>query len=82
MPIFGYLAIPEPGERDVLCAKLQALPFCEVIPAENRDVLVLVTDTPNEDLERQLQTSLKSLDSLQSLSMTFGHNDEQQPQKR
>lgn len=80
MPIFGYLAIPVKGATDTLLHELQSLPFCEVIPAENRDILVLVTDTPDEDTEKELQNTLKGLSSLQSLSMTFGHSDEQQPE--
>lgn len=80
MPVFGYLAIPVVGAMDTLHHELRSLPFCEVIPAENRDILVLVTDTPDEDTEQELQAALKSLGSLQSLSMTFGHTDEQQPE--
>lgn len=82
MPVFGYLAIPLEGAKDELSAELRSLPYCEVVPSDNRDVLVLVTDTPDENVERDLQTKLKLISSLQSLSMTFGHNDEQQPQER
>lgn len=79
MPVFGYLAIPVEGAIATLHDHLSSIPYCEIIPAENRDVLVLVTDTPDEATEKDLQQQLKSLNSLQSLSMTFGHNDEQQP---
>lgn len=82
MPVFGYLAIPVTGAIDALRTELNSLPFCEVIPAENREALVLVTDTPDDETENELQNTLKSLRSLQSLSMTFGHSDEQQPEKR
>jgi nitrate reductase NapAB chaperone NapD len=81
MPVFGYLAVPSKGAIDTLRADLSSMPYCEIIPAENRDVLVLVTDTPDAEAEKELQNNLKSLDSLQQLSMTFGHNDEQQPEK-
>lgn len=82
MPVFGYLAIPVTGAIDALRTELNSLPFCEVIPAENREALVLVTDTPDDETEKELQNTLKSLRSLHSLSMTFGHSDEQQPEKR
>lgn len=81
MPVFSYLAIPVRGATDTLRTELSSMPCCDVISAENRDVLVLVTDTPDEETEKELQAALKSLSSLQSLSMTFGHNDEQQPEK-
>jgi hypothetical protein len=39
-------------------------------------VVVLVTDTPDEEAENMLQKTLKNLPSLQSISMTFGHSAE------
>ena len=72
MPIFSYLAIPENGAKEVLCADLAALSCCKVIPADNQDVLILVTDTPDETTEEELQKTLKKLKSLQSLSLAFG----------
>ncbi|NNK96958.1 MAG: hypothetical protein HKP41_21605 [Desulfobacterales bacterium] len=75
MPIFSYLAIPKNGAKETLCTELSALSHCEVIPADNLDVVVLVTDTPDETTEEALQKTLKSLQSLQSLSLTFGYDD-------
>jgi hypothetical protein len=75
MPIFSYLAIPGSGAKETLCAELSALPYCHVIPATNQDVVVLVTDTPDETSEETLQGSLKKLQSLQSLSLAFGYDE-------
>ena len=69
MPIFSYLAIPAAGARETLSAELTALPYCQVIPADNEDILVLVTDTPNEEAQRNLLEQLHKIPSLQSLSM-------------
>ncbi len=81
MPVFGYLAIPEQGAFARLTEELSAIPYCEVMPAENKEVLILVTDTPNDTEEKILQEKFKKLDALQSLSMTFGYNDELQKGK-
>ncbi len=75
MPIFSYLAIPKDGAREDLCVELSRIDHCQVIPAENRDVVVLVTDTPDEALEKELQKKLKGLKSLHSLSLSFGYNE-------
>jgi nitrate reductase NapAB chaperone NapD len=75
MPIFSYLAIPQKDSRTSLCAELSALEHCQIIPAANQDVVVLVTDTPDEHTEKQLQHRLQSLPSLQSLSLAFGYNE-------
>ena len=77
MPIFSYLALPKSGAKELLCADLAALSHCEVIPSDNQEVVVLVTDTPDETTEDELQKSLNNLQSLQSLSLAFGYDDKE-----
>ena len=72
MPIFSYLAIPKNGAMQALCSELEAIDGCEILPADNQDVIVIVTDTPDEKVEEELQMTLKSLRNLQSLSLAFG----------
>ncbi|MGA7276740.1 MAG: hypothetical protein WBW79_02275 [Desulfocapsaceae bacterium] len=76
MPIFSYLALPREGAREALCATLSSLDYCQIIPADNEDLVVLVTDTPDEEKEHSLQKKLKNIDSLQSLSLAFGYDDQ------
>lgn len=75
MPVFSYLAYPVTGEKDKLFNDLSILEHCEVIRSDKEDVLILVTDTPDESTEKKLQKQFSTLPSLQSLSMTFGHTD-------
>ncbi len=75
MPVFSYLAYPVKGAKEVLLKDLAALDHCEVMPAENEEILILVTDSPDEEQEKELQKKIKQLKSLQSLGMTFGHGD-------
>ena len=75
MPVFSYLAYPEQGAKEQLLKDLSQLKYCETTPARNKDVIILLTDTPDENAEKQLQEQLKSLKSLQSIGMTFGHVD-------
>ena len=76
MPVFSYLVYPEKGTKEQLRKDLAALDHCEVLPSDNREVLVLVTDTPDERTEKILKKKLEGLKSLQSLGMTFGHTGE------
>jgi nitrate reductase NapAB chaperone NapD len=76
MPVFSYIAYPEQGAKEQLLKDLTAMNHCDVIPSENNDVLILVTDTPDETQEKILQHKIKNLISLQSLGMTYGHTDE------
>ncbi len=75
MPVFSYLAYPVNGAKDALLDELASLEYCEATPAENENILILVTDTPDDVKEKELQKKLKSLKSLESLGMTFGHTD-------
>lgn len=75
MPVFSYLAYPKRGEKKALFRDLSALDHCDVMPAENEDILLLVTDTPDEHAEKVLQEKLNGLKTLQSLGMAFGHTD-------
>ena len=76
MPVFSYIAYPEQGAKEQLLKDLSKLRYCEITPAQNEEILILLTDTPDEDSENKLQKKLKALDSLQSLGMTFGHIDD------
>ena len=77
MPVFSYLALPEQGAINELLSELQSMDHCEATPSDNKEVIILVTDTPDEPAEKELQRKLKKIKSLQSLSMTFGHMDEE-----
>ena len=76
MPVFSYLAYPKQGAKEQLIKDLASLDFCEATPADNKEILILVTDTPGDDQEKALQKKLKKLNSLESLGMTFGHVDQ------
>ena len=75
MPVFSYLAYPKQGAKNELLNDLIALDYCEVTPADNQNVLILVTDTPDNETEKALQKRLKKINTLESLGMTFGHVD-------
>ncbi len=75
MPIFSFLAYPETNMKDELIKTLSQMQYCEIKASENKDVLILLTDTPDEETNKDLIDTIKDLKSLQSLSMTFGHID-------
>lgn len=76
MPICGYLVYPVAGKSDELVRTLGAIPECDVQKSENRDVMLLVTDTADETHEERLQNRLKSINSILCLAMTFAGMDE------
>ena len=72
MPIMSYLAYPEAGKLKALERRLSQLPECDVIPSENEELLVLVTETSNKQEEEQLQKKLEQIPTLQCLAMVSG----------
>ena len=74
MPIKSYLAHPQDGEKDTLIKALPTIDECEVIPAENKDLLVIVTDTETDEDEEKLKTKIEAIESLKLLAMVSGFN--------
>lgn len=72
MPVCSYVVYPVRGRKDALKEELSALPGCEVTPAENAELLVLVTDTADDRQEEAMQSKLRSLPDIQCLNLTFG----------
>lgn len=75
MPIKSYIAIPLDGRREELVASLNSMKGCELIPADNHDLLVIVCDTTSEEEDKALYKQINALDSLQLLSMVSGFDD-------
>ena len=74
MPIKSYLAHPKKGKREELVHSLSKLEECEVILAENNDLIILVTETSNKSQEDKLKEKLETIESLKLLSMVSGFN--------
>ncbi|WP_250436945.1 hypothetical protein [Hanstruepera flava] len=77
MPIKSYLAHPFEGKKAELVKAISVIKQCEVIPAENRDVLVVVTETYSREEEDLLKEQLEAISSLKLLAMVSGFNTPQ-----
>jgi nitrate reductase NapAB chaperone NapD len=74
MPIKSYLAHPYNGRKKELMRELSAIKGCEIIPSENENVLILVTDTETKKEEDFIRSQLDGIVSLQLLAMVSGFN--------
>ena len=75
MPICSYLVIPEPAAKERVRRQLEVVDGCEVVEAQNRDVLILVTDTPGLEEEERLRRAVERMDGIEALLFTFGEID-------
>lgn len=81
MPIKSYLVHHKEGKKEVLLEQLAKLPSCEAIPSQNKDVIVLITDTPSKEAEKRLEQELEALKNINHLSLVAGFAAElNQPQ--
>jgi nitrate reductase NapAB chaperone NapD len=80
MPIKSYLAHAAEGRRDELTRTLRGLSGCTIVPATNRDMVVLVTDTADEAAEQDLQNALTRVPGLQRLTLVAGLSDPDSPE--
>ena len=74
MPIKSYLAHPHLGKKMEVMQTLSLIEYCEVIPAENKDLLILITDTNNNEEEEDLKMLLEAVDDIKLLAMVSGFN--------
>ena len=75
MPIKSYILHPLKGQKELLVSDLAAFSECEIIPARNHDIVVLVTDTSSEIADTDLFNKLNELKSLKHMSLVSGFED-------
>ena len=75
MPTCGYVVLPLPGARDESVEALSRMGGCEVFPAEDQDLLLLVTHTESFEADIELRCRVQAERSVQALLMTFGEID-------
>ena len=72
MPIKSYVLHCEENSKNILLNELQKLSNCEVIPAQNHEVIVVVTDTESEETDTELYNQLLEMKGLKHLSLVSG----------
>lgn len=75
MPIKSYIAFPSSGKKNQLIKVLENTKHCEVLPSSNKNVLVLVTDTKNDQEEETLQQILDSIEEIEHLNLVSGFSE-------
>ena len=74
MVIKSYLAHAVTGKKQELLEALNKLNQCQVTSAENEDIIVLVTDTSDDNEDELLKEKIESILSLKMLSLVSGFN--------
>lgn len=72
MAIKSYLAYPRSGKLTELIRELSVIPGCEANAAENRDVVILVTETASQEDDEKLEARLHRIPALATLTLVYG----------
>lgn len=75
MPVCGYVVVPQPNAKDATAAELSRLEGCDVYPAEDGDLLLLVTATESMDADAELRHRVEAVQGVQALLLTFAEID-------
>ncbi|MCC6588678.1 MAG: chaperone NapD [Bryobacterales bacterium] len=72
MTIQSYLVYAEPGRLQSVAEALRSLSECEITPALNQDLLVLVTESSNDSEQKALERRLEQVEGITCLAMVGG----------
>jgi nitrate reductase NapAB chaperone NapD len=73
MLLKSYLVYPRPGGREPLLEALSLIPECEVIPASNQDLFILVTATSSAEEDQRLEESIAGLAGFGNMALVSGY---------
>jgi nitrate reductase NapAB chaperone NapD len=71
MPICSYVVNAVEGSFSDLQQELSEKPGCEAYPSDEQEVIVLVTDTPTKEADKQLYNELKDNDKISCIAISF-----------
>jgi nitrate reductase NapAB chaperone NapD len=75
MPVCGYVVVPRPSAKGATAAELASMEGCDVYPAEQGDLLLLVTSTGSLQEEDRLRRRVEDTEGVQALLLAFGEID-------
>ncbi|WP_298288504.1 chaperone NapD [Lutibacter sp.] len=72
MPIKSYILHCEENSKKKLLKELHKLSECEIIPAQNHEIIIVVTDTESEESDTKIYNQLLEMKGLKHLSLVSG----------
>lgn len=76
MAIQSFLVYTKPGCRADVSASLAKLPGTEVLPADNADLVILVTESAGKAGTQSLERAMEALDGVDGFALVAGYSDE------
>lgn len=73
MGVRSFLVYVAPEARDQITQVLASEPSCDVYPAENRDIVVVVTDLEDRDAEDAFDARLAAMYGVLNIALVAGY---------
>lgn len=73
MSVRSFLVHVAPGARELVAQALLERATCDIFPATNRDVLVIVTEHETREAERSFDELLAEIDGVRSMALVSGY---------
>ncbi len=77
MPIKSYIAHPHNDKYQELLSELSNITDCDIIPSENKEIIIVVTDTKSDLEDKNIQIEINAINSLNILSLVSGFETDQ-----
>ena len=74
MSVRSFLVYVASGARDGVSQALAALPGCDVYPADNRDVIVVVSDVADRAAEETFDEQLAAIPGVLGAALVAGYD--------
>lgn len=75
MPVKSYIVIPQKGKTDTLKSILKNIDGVEIAPSLNKDVIVVVTETPSEEKDKELYNDLNQMETIQFITLVSAFSE-------
>lgn len=72
VPTCSYVVFAKTGQKEELVEELSSIPEAELQPAEQENVVLLLTETRDMDDQKRLEDRLDEVESIQVIAQSFG----------
>jgi nitrate reductase NapAB chaperone NapD len=72
MTVQSYLVYPQAGLVQAVARSLAEMPACEVLKSDNRDLLIVITESDSAEAQKALETQLEGVPGIECLALVSG----------
>ncbi|AZQ63849.1 hypothetical protein EI427_16925 [Flammeovirga pectinis] len=71
--IKSFIAYAAVGQKSDMIKALNNIKNCEVVPSENKDIVVVLLESASKEIEKEQILNIQNIPSVNQLSMVSGY---------